>query len=206
MPSSLPRWPAGSDSLVGRPLPTVSLFASGGGLPRLVDGSATTLDISRPAQRSLALRPAWSPGRLAARCLEAFDGFVTSTAAPIATGWSDPVAGWELHPLKKHGRTASVPQDFTRPVARPTVSVSAWLALADWFQHFQRRVHGGDLCGTPHDRQSPPISRQGRSTALGPDCLDPLADAASDPSSQADSDRASPPARVLTRRREGGRP
>jgi hypothetical protein len=25
---------------------------------------------------------------------------ITSTAAPIATGWSDPVAGWELHPLK----------------------------------------------------------------------------------------------------------
>jgi hypothetical protein len=33
-------------------------------------------------------------------CLEGSDGFVTSTAAPIATGWSDPVAGWELHPLK----------------------------------------------------------------------------------------------------------
>ena len=33
-------------------------------------------------------------------CLEGSDGFVTSTAAPIATGWSDPVAGWELHPLR----------------------------------------------------------------------------------------------------------
>ena len=33
-------------------------------------------------------------------CLEGSDGFVASTAAPIATGWSDPVAGWELHPLK----------------------------------------------------------------------------------------------------------
>jgi hypothetical protein len=33
-------------------------------------------------------------------CLEGSDGFVTSTAAPIATGWSDPVARWELHPLK----------------------------------------------------------------------------------------------------------
>ncbi|MEO8941074.1 MAG: hypothetical protein ABI453_11045, partial [Isosphaeraceae bacterium] len=30
------------------------------------------------------------------------DGFVTSTAAPIATGWSDPVAGREFHPLKIH--------------------------------------------------------------------------------------------------------
>jgi hypothetical protein len=25
-----------------------------------------------------------------------------STAAPIATGWSDQVAGWELHPLKNN--------------------------------------------------------------------------------------------------------
>ena len=32
--------------------------------------------------------------------IEGFDGFVTSTAAPIATGWSEPVAGWDLHPLK----------------------------------------------------------------------------------------------------------
>jgi hypothetical protein len=32
--------------------------------------------------------------------LESFDGFVTSTAAPIATGWSDPDGGWDLHPLK----------------------------------------------------------------------------------------------------------
>ena len=35
-------------------------------------------------------------------CLEGSDGFVTSTAAPIATGWNDRVAGWELHPLKTH--------------------------------------------------------------------------------------------------------
>ena len=36
-------------------------------------------------------------------CLEGSDGFVTSTAAPIASGWSDRVAGWDLHPL---GNTA----------------------------------------------------------------------------------------------------
>jgi len=34
--------------------------------------------------------------------LEGFDSFVTSTVAPIATGWNDEVAGWELHPLKTH--------------------------------------------------------------------------------------------------------
>ena len=65
-----------------------------------------------PAQRSLAItacRLAESPKRPV--CLEGSDGFVTSTAAPIATGWSDPVAGWELHPLKKpntvHGAQVS---------------------------------------------------------------------------------------------------
>ena len=52
-----------------------------------------------------ACRLAASPKRHI--CLEGSDGFVTSTAAPIATGWSDPVAGWELHPLKsKHLFTA----------------------------------------------------------------------------------------------------
>jgi len=28
-----------------------------------------------------------------------FSAFVTSTTAPIATGWSDPVPGWDSHPL-----------------------------------------------------------------------------------------------------------
>jgi hypothetical protein len=32
--------------------------------------------------------------------LEGFDGFVTSTSAPIATGWSARVRAWELHPPK----------------------------------------------------------------------------------------------------------
>src|SRR6185437_14438659 len=31
-------------------------------------------------------------------CTEGFGSFVTSTAAPIATGRSDPVAGRDLHP------------------------------------------------------------------------------------------------------------
>ena len=39
---------------------------------------------------------------MATLCIEGFGGFVASTAAPIATGWSDQVAGRELHPLKIH--------------------------------------------------------------------------------------------------------
>ena len=86
------------------------------GLPHTDARSATTLDFSRPAQRSLAItacRLAESPKRPV--CLEGSDGFVTSTAAPIATGWSDPVAGWELHPLKsQHLFTAHTRSDPTR--------------------------------------------------------------------------------------------
>jgi len=92
---------------------------SGGGLPHIPARSATTLDFSRPAQRSLAItacRLAESPKRPV--CLEGSDGFVTSTAAPIATGWSDPVAGWDSHPLKtntSHGsrRTGMVSPELS---------------------------------------------------------------------------------------------
>ncbi len=49
--------------------------------------------LSRPAQRSLAFRPACSLDRQAIRFIRGFDGFVTYSAAPIATGWSDPLPG-----------------------------------------------------------------------------------------------------------------
>jgi hypothetical protein len=45
---------------MGRPIPPVSRFPSGGGLPLLCAGSATTLVVSRPARRSLTLRPVGS--------------------------------------------------------------------------------------------------------------------------------------------------
>jgi hypothetical protein len=51
--------------------------------------SASTLVFSRLAQRLLTLRPACSPGRLATLSTGGFSSFVTSTTAPIATGWSD---------------------------------------------------------------------------------------------------------------------
>src|SRR5262249_30799699 len=72
---------------------SLALVVSDVSLPRVSAGSAPTSIVSRPARRSLALRPARSPDRRAARCLEGSDVFVPSTAAPIASGWSDPVAG-----------------------------------------------------------------------------------------------------------------
>jgi hypothetical protein len=63
------------------------------GLPRNRGGSAPALVFSRPAQRSLRLRPARSPSRLATLCTRGSGSFVASTAALIATGWSELVPG-----------------------------------------------------------------------------------------------------------------
>ena len=74
---------------------------SGGGLPHHCARSATTLDFSRPAQRSLAItacRLAESPSDPSVS--KAPTVSFPPRVASIATGWSDPVAGWELHPLK----------------------------------------------------------------------------------------------------------
>jgi len=48
-----------------------------------------TLRVSRPAQRSLTLRPAGSRDRLAVLGIEGFGNLVTSSAAPIAAGRSE---------------------------------------------------------------------------------------------------------------------
>ena len=69
------------------------------GLPRNSGGLAPALPVSRPAQRSLALRPACSPSRHATLFTEGFNGFVTSTAASIVTGRSEPAPGRDFHPL-----------------------------------------------------------------------------------------------------------
>jgi hypothetical protein len=70
------------------------------GLPRDKVGSAPAIVFSGPAQRSLTLWPARSPSRLATLSIESSDSFVASAAVSIATGWSEPVPGRELHPLK----------------------------------------------------------------------------------------------------------
>src|SRR5450432_353718 len=70
------------------------------GLPPVTVRSAPATVFSRPAQRSLTLWPARSRSRQATLFIESSDSFVASAAASIATGWSEPVPGRELHPLK----------------------------------------------------------------------------------------------------------
>src|ERR1035438_9190116 len=70
------------------------------GLPCENVRSAPAIVFLGPAQRSLTLWPARSPSRHATLYTEGSDSFVASAAASIATGWSEPVPGRELHPLK----------------------------------------------------------------------------------------------------------
>jgi hypothetical protein len=71
------------------------------GLPRIATGSAPTSACfgACTAFTVVAACPLAEPPE-AARGLEGFDGLVTSTAAPIATGWSDQLSGRESHPLE----------------------------------------------------------------------------------------------------------
>src|SRR4051794_39458457 len=60
MPLPIPRWDRWVGSLMGRPIPPVSLLANDDGLPRYIGGSAPPLKLSRPAQHSLAVPPVGS--------------------------------------------------------------------------------------------------------------------------------------------------
>ena len=77
-----------------------SCFSIVGGLPCNTARSAPAIFLSRPAQRSLTLGPARSQSRRATPYTESSDSFVTFTIVSVATGWSEPVPGRELHPLK----------------------------------------------------------------------------------------------------------
>src|SRR5215475_12396277 len=86
--------PAGPMKLVRSSIFIVS------GLPCETVRSAPAIIVSGPAQRSLTLWPARSRSRRATLSIESSDSLVTSAAVSIATGWSEPVPGRELHPLK----------------------------------------------------------------------------------------------------------
>src|SRR5207302_1798279 len=77
-------------------------FPSDAGLPRSYGGSAPTSSVSRPAQRSLALRPANSPSRPR----RPFPPQAPAVSLPPLPLWLLPartiVAGRDLYPLKDH--------------------------------------------------------------------------------------------------------
>ncbi len=69
--------------------PSFTHFPCSVSLPRNHDGSASALRLSRPARRSLTLRPAYSPSHIMTLYTGGFSRFIASTTAPIATGWSE---------------------------------------------------------------------------------------------------------------------
>ena len=90
----------------------VAHFPTAGSLPRVMGGSASASQVSGPARRSLALRPAWSlshPGRpLVVGVLQPMS--LPPSSAPTATGWSDscragfaPAEEWRLLTAHHHG-------------------------------------------------------------------------------------------------------
>jgi hypothetical protein len=103
--------------------PVRSSISIDSGLPREKVGSAPATVFSRPAQRSLTLWPARSPSRYTTLYIESSDSFVASAAASIATGWSEPVPGRELHPLKSSA--------FHGALYRQLRSVTATLRVVD---------------------------------------------------------------------------
>jgi len=81
-------------------------FTCDSGLPHYVAGSASALHFSRPAQRSLVLRPACSPNPIRTLYTGGFSRFVASTTAPIATGWSESCRAGFAPAEKQHLCTA----------------------------------------------------------------------------------------------------
>ena len=61
-------------------------------------GARRRMQMAGPAQRSLTLWPACSPSRRATLSIESSDSFVSSTAAPIASGWREPSSRARLSP------------------------------------------------------------------------------------------------------------
>jgi hypothetical protein len=110
LPTCRRQYPGRSDeNLFARTIPSTSAF------PETGAGRLLHQLFLRPAQRSLTLRPACSPSRLTTLCTRGFSSLVASTAALIATGWSEPVPGrvspavdhrlLTAHPVTAFGRS-----------------------------------------------------------------------------------------------------
>jgi hypothetical protein len=128
-----------------------SSISIGNGLPCEKVRSAPAIVFSGPARRLLSLWPARSPSRLATLYTESSDSFVASTVVSIATGWSEPVPGRELHPLKSSA--------FSRRTFSPTIRAPASLPSSSLRA---LRAAQGNTCPGGSVRQYP----SGRSCAF----------------------------------------
>ena len=103
-PTGLPRYP-NHHAYVPCPLPRrietgayVDYFPVSRGLPRTLGGSASALSFSRPAQASLALRPARSLNRPRRPLSRGFDGAGYPATPPVSYQLNRQLAGWNPPP------------------------------------------------------------------------------------------------------------
>ena len=121
----------------------------------------------------------------AARCLEGFDGFVTSAAAPIATGWSDQLSGRESHPLKI--RAFSRRTAIGTPVSAVTTTIACF-CVASRCQpvptSFDPLVDRNGICSANRYGRSGAVRRGAASGAVHPNYCSPLTESALRPRSR----------------------
>ena len=98
----------------------VARFPAGGSLPRQKGGSASALLVSEPAQRSLALQPAWSQSRpRRPRYIGVLQAMsLPPSPAPIATGWSDSCRAGFAPARRRRLSTAHQPTSAKCPLSR----------------------------------------------------------------------------------------
>ena len=99
------------------------------GLPHNLAGSAPPSGFSRPARRSRMLRPACSQSRITTLCIEGFRRVVSSTTAPIATGWSDScrvglAPTEDAHLFTAHVESSGGAVRLGKPCVLPALSVA----------------------------------------------------------------------------------
>ncbi len=91
VPCPLPRWIGTGASVGCFPIPR--------GLPQQTGGSASTISLSRPAQTSLALRPAGSLSRPRRPLSRGFETASYPTAPLVSYQINRQLSGWHLPPL-----------------------------------------------------------------------------------------------------------
>ena len=108
----------------------VARFPTAGSLPRMTGGSASAAFVSRPARRSLALRPAWSLSRprrpFVIGVLQPMS--LPPSSAPTATGWSDscragfaPAEEWRLRTAHGHCLFTALASGCDWPPPKPAI-------------------------------------------------------------------------------------
>ena len=112
---------------VGAP---VARFPTAGSLPRVAGGSASASQVSGPARRSLALRPAWSLSRprrpLSSKCFGRYR-CLHRPLRLLPAGAT--VAGRDSHPLKNgafHGAPPRAARSLRRRTIIGTISPCIW--------------------------------------------------------------------------------